>query len=108
MEKELQTLNNMMTPAIQGAIAEYTTWHIVSALGWLLAGIFAILGAWQLWKRREEWEEPAVCGAIVLLIAGMLTFPWNLPNLVSPKAYAIHQLIKDIRGEKSGTRLLRV
>jgi len=103
MEKEMQLLNSIMTPAIQGAIAEYTKWHVISAAGWLIFGALCIAGAWQVWKRREQFEESApaaVCIAIILIVVGVATLPVNLPNLISPRAYAMHQLIKDVRGGK--------
>jgi hypothetical protein len=54
------------------------------------------VAAVKVWLKREDWEFAAIV-AIILVIIAVLTVPFNVPTLMQPRAYAIHQLIKVAR-----------
>ena len=84
----------------------YTTWHVLNAFGWMFFGSFLCIAAYKA-PTPKGWSEtsgesaffvPLVRG--IAFIAGLLFIANNLPNVFAPEAYAIHQLIIDIRGGK--------
>lgn len=81
------------------AIASYALWHAKSAVAWICFGFFAgvvsIASFFYGWI--QDSGEAFVLAAVLLLI-GALCFAVNFPTLHAPEAYAIHQLIIDVRG----------
>lgn len=98
MEKEIMMLNEILSPAVAGAIAEYTNWYIVSSITAIVGGLLAIAAGVYCFRKREEWEAIAVIASVILIILGLSLVFANIPDLANPKAKAIHQLLKDARG----------
>lgn len=96
MEQQLEKLTQLGTDAVQAAITQYTHWFVISSLCWLAFGAVCAIAAVKVWRKREDWEF-AEMAALILVIIAVLTVPCNVPTLLQPRAYAIHQLIKDAR-----------
>lgn len=94
MNQNIDKLTQLGTDAVQSAVASYTAYFITSSICWLLIGVACIIAAFYFYKKfqDEEFALP-ICGLLVLV--GILTIPINLPTLLHPRAYAIHQLITD-------------
>lgn len=76
----------------------YTTWHLLSALGWAFIGGFLMIAALKA-PTPEGFEKPfPIIVRSVAFLLGMLMVTTNMPDIFAPEAYAIHQLIIDIRG----------
>ena len=96
MNEQLEKLTILGTDATQATISHYTHWFQVSAITWTGVGISCGLGAIWAWKHREKLEFGKEI-SIALLVISILTIGCNVATLFSPRAYAIHQLINDIR-----------
>lgn len=97
METQLDKLTQIGTEAVQSAITNYTHWFVASSLCWLAFGVVCAVSAITIWRKRDTYanDEAARLIALVLVIISVLTIPCNLPTLLNPRAYAIHQLIID-------------
>lgn len=81
-------------------ITEYAMWHAVSAAAWLKVGfailfislITFIMGLCQSYDKGIFFIV-----ALVLTLMGIIMLASNYPTVTNPKAYAIHQLITDVR-----------
>ena len=79
-------------------IAEYTRWHMVAAIFWVFVGGMLCTFAINF-PKLEDWElVPTHVVRFILFALGMIFIGANAPDLFSPEAVAIHQLILDIRG----------
>ena len=101
-DQAIQQLAAIIGTSTGMVVTEYARWHFVSAVGWLLCGIaLAVYAARYYPKWNEEWDgdqKTAWYGCRILCIAIAAFFICtNLPDLFSPTAIGIHQLIKDIR-----------
>lgn len=107
MEQQLEKLTQLGTDAVQAAITQYTQWFVVSSLCWLAFGAACAIAAETIWRKRNVWikkdeysplDFPFLeVAAILLGSLAILTVPLNIPTLLQPRAYAIHQLITDAR-----------
>ena len=102
---KIQTLTELGSSAIQATIKEYSNWYFISSIVWIGFGIVLAVVAILLWKNRNKLTDRdlapvAYIGSPVLLFCALLTLPVNVPTLLNPTAYATHQLIEDIRGNK--------
>lgn len=104
MEQQLEKLTQLGTDAVQAAITQYTQWFVASSLCWLALGAVCAIAAVTLWLKRKVWfkseneDFPVLeVAAILLGSLAILTVPLNVPTLLQPRAYAIHQLITDAR-----------
>lgn len=82
------------------AIAEYTNWHRVSALVWMLAGsALLFIGGYvgrKFWPTRDVDDHGLVIWlALGLTIIGSMLVAFNIPTAANPRAYAIHTVLKD-------------
>ena len=71
----------------------YVTWYIVASIVWGLFGAMIIFLGTRIKGNENElirW---------ILFIIGLLFFCSNLIDLLAPQGIAIHQIIKDLRGE---------
>jgi hypothetical protein len=95
-EQTINRLAEILGSTGEAIIAQYTTWHLVAALLYILTGLALLYCAWKpaFGKTWEEGVLPAV--RVVMLIAGVLFVVCNLPDIFAPKAVAIHQLLQDI------------
>lgn len=86
------------------AIEQYSNWHFVSAITWLTLGcILVIVGILFLLKPINSiisLTGGLTYGAVLafMIILGMLIACNNIVNIFHPEAYAIHQLLMDLRG----------
>ena len=66
---------------------------------WVAVGFTIALGG-LIWKANEEWDFPLPPKIIkwIVVFIGILFIAANFPDVFNPKAMAIHQLIKDVRG----------
>lgn len=96
MEQQLEKLTQLGTAAVQDSITQYTHWFVIQSICWLAFGVVLAIAAIKVWCIRKDWDF-AESAAAVLIIISILTIPCNLPTLLHPRAYAIHQLIKDAR-----------
>jgi cell division protein FtsW (lipid II flippase) len=102
METQIELLTKLGTDAVQSAIQHYTHWYVVASLTWLAVGVACVFGAVLLWRKRKSWDSeviPIEWLCALLIIIATLTATANVADLVSPRAKAIHQLLKDARGK---------
>lgn len=99
MEKQIDNLTQLGTDAVQSAISHYSQYFVLWSICWLAFGAVCAVVAVKVWKRREDWDDEVVgyLAVILLSLIALLTVPFNVPTLLQPRAYAIHQLIKDAR-----------
>lgn len=78
-------------------VEQYTYWHMVAAISWILVGVFFCIAAVKC-PRPEEWDTiPTHVVRCVFFVAGLLMLAANIPDVFAPEAFAIHQLIIDIK-----------
>jgi hypothetical protein len=99
--KLLQSLADAVGASLPMILGHYTTWHLVSALGWIAFGSFIVFTSTK-WIPDEDVWDPTVAGIvrILLLFVGGIFIFVNLPDIFSPQAAAIHQLLTDIHPKK--------
>ncbi len=102
MENVLQELTNLGSAGVARALEGYTRWYLVSAIGWLILGIIAVcLGIkimrqdWKCLDRDDQWVKYCVAGVVILI--GSVIVIYNCSTIVAPEAYAIHNLIVDLK-----------
>jgi uncharacterized membrane protein len=104
-DQELGVVNRVLDTISSWAadiVNSYSTWMIASAVTWLVIGViiilFGIIATVLSLKKDEPNGVYVFTAGAVLVFIGSLFVGANVPDLVSPKAAATHQLIKDIRG----------
>ena len=84
-------------------VSEYTGWFIANSLVSIAFGVALAVFAF-MWKPKERRDDDAISIGIkyvfkvILMIVGCVFVANHVPNLAQPKAKAIHQLLRDIRG----------
>lgn len=97
-DEQIEKLTQLGTKAVESAIESYTGYFIAWSWAWLVFGILCAAGAVILYKKRKEpWMEFYVLGVFMLVLISLATIPFNIPRLLHPRAYAIHQLLQDAR-----------
>lgn len=103
-ENETTLLTNIASAVGESAefvISQYTTWHFVNAVGWLVFGIFAILSVTKIKFDKDSeiaiWAQFFIKAVLILISATIILS--SVPDVASPKAAAIHQLLKDVRSK---------
>ena len=81
---------------------QYASWMVASAIGWI---IFGAIVCWSATKIRfsehtyvAEWGQWLIKACVVLVGAMMILA--SVPDIASPQAAAIHQLLRDITPRK--------
>lgn len=81
---------------------QYSSWMVVSAIGWI---IFGVVVCWSATKIKfsehsdvAEWGQWLMRAMVVF--CGALMILSSVPDVVSPQAAAIHQLLRDIKPGK--------
>jgi hypothetical protein len=104
IEKEIEALRDIATPAVQAAIHAYSNWMVISSIGWIASGVAIVVAATKCleWWRSHEFDDDgafvaSLVGIVLLFLIGGLLVVCNLPDLFSPQAAAIHQVLRDIR-----------
>lgn len=104
--EEIKILTQLGTEASQAAIAEYTRYFITNSIVWIVALLIASFLLWLLWKKwanLKDEPEVSIALGIVLGIFSLCCFfgiADSVSDLCNPRAMAIHQLLKDVRGNK--------
>lgn len=99
---EVETINRVaeiLGSSGSAVVSEYTVWFAVASIIWIAVGIF-LCGIALRWKPSEHvFEVPVALGIkAAMFFVGLLFIGCNVPDLAAPKAIAIHQLVKDVRG----------
>lgn len=104
-EKEIALAERLIESLGDGtntAVDAYAVWHLASAIWWIAAGIALLFVARYLWnyKLKGDWSDdgppPNKCGAAAAVVIAVLVIGTHVPDLLAPRAIAIHQLIKDV------------
>lgn len=107
--QSIEKLNQILSPASQKAIEEYTKWFVWKGFMGTLVGVLIILTGCLLLSyllkmaRQSEYDKSnyrigAAVALIACLVIGGLIVACFFPDLMAPKGYAIHQFIIDLRG----------
>lgn len=97
-QKSIEVLTQLGSSAVQSAISEYTHYFIWASVVWCAASAILMAVIIYLWNRLDD-DGPRFIALLALAILAFI-FTYNLADLVSPRAIAIHQLIRDARGGK--------
>ena len=90
-----------------GKSAEYITqqyahWMIASAIGWVIFGVIVCWGATKIrfseHSEISEWGQWLMRAVVIFFGAWMILA--SVPDIASPQAAAIHQVLKDINPRK--------
>jgi len=100
MNDSIDKLSELVKPAVESAIAGYTAWFVINSICWLAFGLMCALTAIFMWRARKQFDDcvPAFVVIVVLIFTASLSVAFNLPTLLEPRAYAVHQLLKDASG----------
>lgn len=107
MSTEAEIVNQVLTTVSEhGAVAvtEYTTFFAHSAIMWTLIGAGLTLAGLLTFVlglfRRDYYGgvNGLVYAGLIVAFAGLMFVGSNFGTLKAPQAYAIHQLIGDVRG----------
>jgi hypothetical protein len=102
IEQIIKTLSEIGSPAVRSAVEQYAHWFRVNAIVWAMFGVVLIYLSKKvncLWGDEGNDEEKRLKTILrcVAIMAGMLFIFVNVVNIFNPTAYAIHQLLMDIR-----------
>jgi len=79
-------------------ISQYSSWVVTSSIGWVVFGVFALWATTKIKFDQDSdvaiWAQWLIKSIVVLISATFILS--SLPDVVNPKAAAIHQLIKDV------------
>ena len=94
----IQKIIDALNSSGAAAVSEYIVWHIASAIFWIAWGVFLIAASFKV-KLPDSWgnDWKFILRAVVFFL-GVIWIGVNYPDLFAPKAIAIHQLLKDIKG----------
>lgn len=92
----LNKLAEILGTTSETIIDAYTSWFVYSSIAWLLVGVTLVVAGLR-WTVPEDWEAPSVVLKALVVFVGLLFICSNVPDLIEPKAAAIHQLIYDVR-----------
>ena len=84
-------------------LEEYTRYYVYGSIVWIVAALVFGFFAWRVNVSHIHKDfDPIIMWMIKIIaaIVAALMFFSNAGNLVAPKAAAIHQIIKDVRGGK--------
>lgn len=102
---EIEMFNKIIEVVTQtggSAIQAYTEWHLASAIICVFCGAIMIAVSLCISTAVEDLERRLVLEIVkvLLIVLGSLFILANAADIFAPKAAAIHQLIKDVRGTK--------
>lgn len=97
---ELNLAATKLSGITNEAINQYTQWHFVNAVSYELIGVALGIACYKtfkyLKKDSKDFEIVVVLWLLALLIS-LVLIEDNLVNIICPRAYAIHQLIIDVK-----------
>lgn len=94
----LNKLSEVLSTTGTDIIVEYTAWHQISAFVWFNFGLFLTIAAFKCPVHEDINGIPKALLKGLVCITGLIFISFNIANIFAPEAYAIHQLILDIRG----------
>ncbi len=81
---------------------QYSSWMVASAIGWAIFGVIVCWSATKIMFDEHsdvaEWGKWLMKAVVVFCGAWMILA--SVPDVVSPQAAAIHQLLRDITPKK--------
>lgn len=98
MNDSLITLLN--SPAVQSILTEYTNWHFIHALCWVLLGkLLVFTGFYFYHKHKTNNSDWFVIHLFTVLVTvfGLLMIVHNLPTIFYPKAITYNQLLINLK-----------
>ena len=100
-EKTISQMLNILQSSGSEALSHYAVWFIAQALVLIILGILMCYFSYK-WNHlkddgSEKIEDFGMFLKGIMFAIGVLFVISNIPDLASPKAAAIHQLIKDIK-----------
>ena len=99
----IEQLGKVVSQNTSQIVTYYTKWHIIAAFSWIVFGAFLMIGSYKA-PIPQPWQDGDARGFVPMLrgvafIIGFIFVASNVPDVFAPEAYAIHQLIIDIRGQ---------
>lgn len=97
----VELLTNLGTESVQSAISNYTHWCFIGACIWCFVGTVVLVGGiWLVVKmlKSDDREPGEIFFCSLFIVMALIVLGSNLPDIFQPKAAAIHQFIKDARG----------
>jgi hypothetical protein len=96
----IRELASVVGKSSEQVVSSYSEWFVYSSLGWVAVGVaicvLAVVLEFGADSDLEEISKLLIRAAIAFF--GCIFIFVNLPDLLSPQAAAIHQIITDIRG----------
>jgi len=104
--ENINRVTDILTNVSTDVLSSYTAWHLTSAVGFLILGLVLIatgagVAFWAHKHKFADYEDYTILGLLgggSIILVGVLMVVANISTVISPDAYAIHQLIRDIRG----------
>lgn len=97
----LRQLTDLGSEGVQRAVTEYARWYLVSAIGWLFAGLAGLFMSYKIMRLKvndyDAWNDFGrymVAGLIAFIMTWIVIY--NASTIVAPTAYAINHLINQI------------
>ncbi len=100
-QEVIESIQGIATESAKVAIEQYSSWYLTNAIVWMSLGVVLILiGLATILKKWKDWKyDPELKVLTSIAIAsGVLFIVLNITNLFHYEAYAIHQLLNDLRG----------
>jgi len=95
----IDQLGKIISQNTSQIVTYYTKWHVLSAYAWAFFGGFIMAASFKAPTPESFEENVAIVLRSAVFIAGLIFVVGNSANIFAPEAYAIHQLILDIRGK---------
>ena len=103
IKMDAATLNKaieMLNSAAALAVDQYVGWTMLSAIVGVIVGLCFFIGAYKIRFDADSeiapWGRYLIKGLIVFV--GLTFVGCNISDIFFPKAAAIHQLLRDVRG----------
>lgn len=104
-QKVIESIGAIASESARVAIEQYTAWHFTSAIVWITVGLILVACSSFLLIRDskkdfiDRFDSELKAGLFVVAVIGGILLASNITNIFNSEACAIHQLLKDIRGE---------
>lgn len=110
-QEVIDSIKGIATESATVAIEQYSAWYFTNAVTWLVFGVMLVVVASIFIKRANTyWAQERILGIqggdafpmvvlLMVMLLGVIFIFSNVANLFGSEAYAIHQLLNDLRGE---------
>mgnify|MGYP003646794482 CR=1 FL=1 len=95
----INALIELSKESSQVAIEAYSQWYLINAITWFSVGLIIVILSKRTSRMFEDLDfyyrelvRP------IMIVLGILIMAMNVTNIFSSDAYAIHSLIRNIRG----------